>query len=275
MDFQNIITQPQSISKLILNYFKVFFQNYKLLIGFNLLGIIGFIVLIEQIDQTNFSENYIWNYLNKSLYYTLYFTLPVSFIYTFFYNITNNRPSTIRNIINLLLDHYPRILSTNLILLLIVFTINFTIKSELLMLQYYNALTFFFVEIINSIAYFCSCFVVLHFTPYTTSFKKYFNNAIIKYFILMFILLLISMFLYKISFNIVIITLDLLMELVNETNLEYLYKYGSIAVEYCDTIALFTVLFFCYFTFTAETKNVFQLDEIEQIQGLNDDENED
>lgn len=274
MDEHNIITTPKTISNLIVSYFKVFLQHYKLLLAFNVLVLIGFYFFVAQIEHINFSDNYIWNYINRSLYYFLYFTIPVSFIYTFFFSFTQHKFPNIKNIIDLFLDHYVHILIPSALLCLVIFTLNFTVKSELLMYQLQNPLTFVFVEVVNTILYFWICFILLHFSPYKTSLKNYLNHKLIKYSILVFTLLMISMFLYRIGFNLIIITLNIFEQFFTSLQLDYLYKYGSIAVEFGNTIAMLTTLLFTYFTFTSESKNEFQINAINEISGLNDDDDE-
>lgn len=275
MDYKNILTEPKNISKLLQQYFIIFFKNIKLLTAFNLIVLIAFYLLIGYIENINFSDNYIFNYINKSLYYVLFFTFPVSFIYSFYLTISDNKKPNPTNIVDTFLSDYKKILLTNAILTIIVFILNFVVKSELLIKHLYDPFTFFFVEIVNTVIYFFSFILVYQLSPFKTSIKKYFSNTLIKYIVSTFILMLISMFLYRISFNVVVIITQLFSETIGDFNPEYLFKYGNIFVEYCNTISVFTILIFIYFNYTTEVNNTFELDEINQINlGQNEDEDD-
>lgn len=275
MDYKNILTEPKNISKLLIQYFSIFFKNIKLLVTFNVITLVGFYLFIGQIESINFSDNYIFNYLNKSLYYVLFFTFPVSFIYSFYLTISNNKKPNPTNIIDTFLSDYKKILFANAIFSAVIFFLNFFVKSELMMKQFYNPIFFFFVEIINTIIYFFAVILVYQLSPFKTSIKKYFSNTLIKYVVSTFILMLISMFLYRISFNVVVIFTQIFSETIGEFNPEYLFKYGSILIEYCNTISVFTILIFIYFNYTTEVNNTFEIDEINQINlGQNDDDDD-
>lgn len=274
MDYKSILIKPKNISKLIKTYFILFFQNYKLLIPFNIIVLLGFYFIIGKVESETFSDNFIYNFITKSFYYVLFFTLPVSFISTFYLTLLENRKPTFSNILDVFLNHYSKLLIANAILTLVVFLLNFSIKSTLLFYQYYNAFIFFFIEFVNAIIYFIAILIIYQLNPYKSKISNYFNNKLIKYLLTLFILMLISIFIYRISFNVFVIIVNLFGELLGESTGDFLFHYGTIIVEYINTIAVFTIFIFIYYCFTAEVKNTYILNEINEI-NLGTDEEED
>ncbi|QTV05140.1 hypothetical protein [Faecalibacter bovis] len=275
MDYKSILIEPKNISKLIKTYFILFFQNYKTLIPFNIIVLIGFYFIIGKVESEIYSENYIFDYITKSIYYVLFFTLPVSFISTFYLTLLENRKPTISNITDVFLNHYSKLLTANAGLTLVVFLLNFSVKNTLLMYQYYDPFIFFFIEFVNAIIYFIAILIIYQLNPYKSKLLSYLNNKLIKYTLTLFILMLISILLYRITFNVFVITVNVFEDLLGTSTAEYLYHYGSIIVEYINTIAVFTIFIFIYYCFTAEVKNTHILNEINEINlGLNDEEDD-
>lgn len=270
MDYKNTILIPKSISKLIITYFTLFIKNSKLLIGYNLIVLLGFYFFSMTIENIDFSKNY----FNKSFYYVLYFTIPVSFITPFYLTLIENKKPTLNNILQVFNEHYIKILGANIVLASLIFIINFTISSELMMYQYHNFITFISVEILNTILFLGTIIIVYRINPYHSKYHNYFTTKLVKYLFVTFILLLFSNFLYRISFNIVIVLIETLSEIITNYNPDYLYNLGTIFIEYCNVISFFTVLIYIYFNFTADIKNKFHLDEINQIKLHTDNEDD-
>ncbi len=272
MDNINLIIKPKKISELILNYFKIFFKNIRLLFLFNLFNFIGFYLIIGEVVGKNFVDDFLQNYIIKTFCYALYFMFPVSFISAFYYTIIQGERPIFKNIFKTFSTNYVRILTSSLALTIAVFTLNLTLKSELMMYQYENILTFFLIEFINTIIYFFIAILTFRLHPYHTNLSKYFSRQTVKYVSTFFILMIISNLLYRYAFHLMIGLTDIVEEITAFISPDVFYSYGFIVVEYINAIAIFTVIIYIYFNLTAEQKNTFAHNEINQIKASTKDE---
>lgn len=265
MDYKNIILAPKSFSNLLLSYFYIFFKNYKLLIGFNLIVLIAFYFIVGKVESGISSEDYLSDYFNKSLIYALFFTIPAAFISSFYLTLLANKKPTLKTITNIFIKYPIKILFSNFILCIAIFLFNLVIKSQFLIFQYSGPIQFFITEIVYCIISFILLFLIFYLNPYHTQLKQLFSKKIFKYFIVLFLLILLSLITYRLGFNLLIILIDIATDIIGINNPDIIYNNGIIIIEYINEIAIFTILLFCYYNYIAEIKNTFHLEEINQI----------
>lgn len=265
MDSLKLIIKPKKISGLLYNYFKIFIQNIQLLFLFNLVNVFGFYLIIGQVIDKNFMDDYLQNYILKTFLYVIAFTFPVSFISAFYLTIVQKQKPIFKNIIQVFSANYIKILTSSLALTAVVFTLNLTLKSELVMYQYENIFTFLIIELINNVVYFILAIIAFRINPYQVNLTQYFSKKTIKYLITFYILMIISNIIYRLSFSLMISLTDLIEELTDLQTGDLIYTIGTVIVEYINAIAIFTILIYIYYNLTAELKNSYSLNEINQI----------
>ncbi|MBF0597116.1 hypothetical protein [Faecalibacter rhinopitheci] len=272
MENKKLITKPRNISELIKDYFMVFFNNWKIFIGFNSITVIGFFIIYATKINDVTIDKVLGEYAFNNIIYVVYFILPVNFITTLYLTFIKNKSITINNLYHIFSSNYFKITLANTLLCLALFLINIGVKSSLLMFQYHTIFNFIMIEFLDTILYFISIIIIYLLNPYKARLIQYFSKVVIKYIAALFFLLIISTLLHKITFNILIELLELINENSLIFNIDMLYEVGNILVEYCNTMATFTILIYIYYNFTSEVKNEYKLDQINQIQGLKNDE---
>lgn len=265
MDYKNIILAPKSFSNLLLSYFYVFFKNYKLLIGFNLIVLIAFYFIVGKVESNFSSENYLSDYFKKSLIYALFFTIPAAFISTFYLTLLANQKPSLKTVTNEFLKSSFKIIISSFILCVAIFLFNLVIKSQFLIFQYSGPIQFFITEVIYCILSFLTIVFIFHLNPYHAHFKQLFTLKTFKYLGVLFLLMLLSLGIYRLGFNLLILLIDIFTDVIGINQPDLIYNSGIIVIEYINEIAIFTILLFCYYNYISEIKNTFHLDEINQI----------
>ena len=271
MDYKSIIIKPKSFSTLVSTYFTVFIKNFNVLFIFNLIVLVLFYLLIGNVEENEFSDDYLNSQLIKTVTYICFFSIPASFISSFFLTLINNVKPNFKNIINTFSGNFISIFLSNFLLCTVIFLFSLIIKSQFLMFQFSGPINYILVEILYCILCFYATLLAYCFNPYRPSIKNSFTKNTFKYLVTIFVLLLISIGLYRLSFNILITIIDLFTEIIGINNPDFIYNNGLIIIEYINKIAIFTILIYIYYNFTAETKNAFHLEEINQIK-LSEDE---
>lgn len=265
MDYKNIILAPKSFSNLLLSYFYIFFKNYKLLISFNLIVLIAFYFIVGKVETNFSSENYLSDYFNKSSIYALFFTIPAAFISTFYLTLLADQKPSLKTITSEFLKSPFKIIISSFILCVAIFIFNLVIKSQFLVFQYSGPIPFFITEIIYCILSFTTIVFIFYLNPYHAQLKQLFSKKTIKYLGVLFLLMLLSLVIYRLGFNLLILLIDIFTDVIGINQPDLIYNSGIIVIEYINEIAIFTILLFCYYNYIAEIKNTFHLDEINQI----------
>ncbi|MBQ0146932.1 MAG: hypothetical protein KBS93_00555, partial [Flavobacteriaceae bacterium] len=116
MENKKLITKPRNISELIKDYFMVFFNNWKIFIGFNSITVTGFFIIYATKINDVTIDKVLGEYAFNNIIYVVYFILPVNFITTLYLTFIKNKSITINNLYHIFSSNYFKITLANTLL---------------------------------------------------------------------------------------------------------------------------------------------------------------
>lgn len=275
MDEKNILIEPKSVSQLLVTYLKIFFNNYRLTIPVLFLSFILFYFVTENLETKLSSNLIIKNIIIDSFSYALLLLIPVSFISIMYLTILNNFKPQLNRIIDTFLDHYWKILGANLLVCFIAQFIRTSSVYFINELELNNGLQVIFINVIRVMITFIVILLIYAINPYRLNTSRLQFKMVFKYLIAYYFLGLILTLFSDISYYIVFYSIGIFQEIIGDLRLEYIMSYWNVVIFFINLMITFTVPIYIYYNMAAESKNTFQLEEINQINlGQNDEEDD-